>query len=236
MEMQPEEQGDFIRDHLGPKFAEAGINTKIIVYDHNWDNTNYAISILNDPVAKNYISGSAFHAYAGNVYAMSTVHNAHPDKGLYFTEISGGDWATDFSSNLMWFVQNIFIGTTKNWSKVALLWNLALNQYDGPQNNGCGNCRGVITITEYNGYVTKNEEYYALAHFSKFVRPGSMRVSTIIPQALTNISGVAFLNPDGSKSLVVCNDNTVEKTFSVKQGGKNFICSIPPKSVISVIW
>ena len=107
---------------------------------------DYGITILNDPEAKTIIAGTAFHAYAGNVSAMSTVHNAHPDKGLYFTEISGGEWATDFSANLMWYMENIFIGTTRNWSKVALLWNLALDETHGPQNNGCSDCRGVITI------------------------------------------------------------------------------------------
>ncbi|HOW31258.1 MAG TPA: glucosylceramidase, partial [Bacteroidales bacterium] len=127
MEMQSGEQAEFIRNHLGPKFAANSILTKIIIYDHNWDNTNYAISILNDAAARQYIAGSAFHAYAGDVSAMGIVHNAHPDKDLYFTEISGGAWATDFASNLVWNVQNIFIGTAKNWSRSALLWNLALD-------------------------------------------------------------------------------------------------------------
>jgi glucosylceramidase len=136
----------------------------------------------------------------------------------------------------MWFMENIFIGTTKNWSKVALLWNLALNQYDGPQNHGCGNCRGVITIAEYNAYVTKNEEYYALAHFSKFVRPGAVRISCAIPQTLTSLGAVAFLNPDGSKSLIACNYSADTKTFTVKQGKKYFSYSVPPKSVVSIVW
>jgi glucosylceramidase len=236
MEMQPAEQADFIKNHLGPKFAAAGLSTKIIIYDHNWDNTDYAISIMDDPAANAYIAGSAFHAYAGNVSAMSVVHSAHPEKGLYFTEISGGEWANDFSSNLIWYMENIFIGTTRNWSKVALLWNLALSQYAGPQNNGCGDCRGVITITDVNGFITKNEEYYALAHFSKFVRPGAVRVSTVIPQELANVSAVSFINPDGTKSMVMCNDSNDSKTFSVKQGKKNFSYSVPPRSVITIIW
>jgi glucosylceramidase len=236
MEMQPEEQRDFIRDYLGPKFASSGINTKIIIYDHNWDRPDYGITILDDQAARAYITGTAFHAYAGNVSAMNSVHSAHPDKGLYFTEISGGGWATDFSANLMWFTENIFIGTTRYWSKVALLWNLALNQYDGPQNNGCGDCRGVITITDGTGAVTKNEEYYAIAHFSKFVRPGAVKVSLTIPPTLYNVSGVAFLNPDGAKALILCNSGTDDKVFSVKQAGKYFSYSIPPKSVVSIKW
>ena len=236
MEMQPGEQATFIKNNLGPKFQAAGINTKIIIYDHNWDNTNYAISILNDAAAKPFIAGSAFHAYAGDVSAMSTVHYAHPDKGLYFTEISGGTWATNFSDNLMWNMKNIFIGTTQNWSKCALLWNLALDQNGGPHENGSSTCRGVVTINSSNGLVTFNEEYYSIAHFSKFVRPGAVRVALTLPAALTEIGTVAFLNPDGSKAIIVCNYGSSIKTFSIRQGGNNFSYSIPAKSIASIIW
>ena len=236
MEMQATDQLAFIKNNLGPKFQAAGLDTKIIIYDHNWDNTNYAISILNDPAAAAFVAGSAFHAYAGDVSAMSTVHNAHPEKGLYFTEISGGAWATDFGANLLWNMNNIFIGTALNWSKSALLWNLVLDQNHGPRNNGCSDCRGVLTLNTSTGQITENEEYYSIAHFSKFVRPGAVRVSLTLPQTLSGISAVAFQNPGGSKALVVCNNGTVARVFSVKQGIGNFACSVPAQSVVSITW
>ena len=236
MEMQPGEQATFIKNHLGPKFQASGINTKIIIYDHNWDNTNFAISLLSDAAVRQFVAGTAFHGYAGDVSAMSAVHNGYPDKGLYFTEISGGAWATDFGSNLMWNMKNIFIGTTQNWSKCALLWNLALDQQYGPTNNGCSNCRGVVAINSSNGQIIFNEEYYSIAHFSKFVRPGAFRVLLNIPQTLSEIGAVAFVNPDGSKAMMVCNYSSSSKTFSVKQGEKNFSYSIPALSVASVVW
>lgn len=236
MQMQPNEQLNFIKNNLGPKFQEEGIATKIIIYDHNWDNTNYAISILNDPGASSYISGSAFHAYAGDVSAMTTVHNAHPDKELHFTEISGGAWATNFGANLMWNMRNIFIGTAQNWSQTALLWNLALDQNYGPQNNGCSDCRGVVTITNPGGAITKNEEFYAIAHLSKFVMPGAIRIFSSSPQGLSEVTQVAFQNPDGSKALVVCNYGNVPKTFGVKQGIGYFSYTIPGISVATILW
>lgn len=236
MEMQAAEQLQFIKTALGPAFEAAGLNTKIIVYDHNWDNTSYALTILNSQETRRYVAGSAFHAYAGDVSAMTTVHNAHPDKGLYFTEISGGAWATDFAGNLMWNMQNIFIGTARNWSKTALLWNLALDENYGPQNNGCNNCRGVITINSLNGQVVKNEEYYSIAHFSKFVRPGAVRIATNIPQSLPNTIAVGFQNPDGSKVLIAANDNSTAKSFSVTQGSVNFSYELPAKSVVTFVW
>jgi glucosylceramidase len=236
MEMQPAEQLNFIISVLGPKFEAAGLATKIIVYDHNWDNPQYPISILNSGYAAKYVAGSAFHAYAGDVSAMSTVHNAHPDKGLYFTEISGGAWAVDFSDNLMWNMNNIFIGTARNWSKNALLWNLALDENYGPQNNGCSNCRGVITMNSVSGEITKNEEYYAIAHISKFVRPGAVRIATTIPQSLPDFAAVGFQNTDGSKVLVACNSGNSAKSFTITQNKNNFSYSIPAKSVVTIVW
>jgi glucosylceramidase len=236
MEMQSEDQLTFIKDHLGPGFESSGIETKIVLYDHNWDHPEYPIQILNDPDAKKYVAGSGFHAYAGNVSAMSEVHNAHPDKDLYFTEISGGDWATNFGDNLMWNMKNIFIGTANNWSKNALLWNLALDQNFGPKNNGCSNCRGVITIHTDSDKVDLNEEYYAIGHFSKFVRPGAVRIKSTIPQDLTGLELVAFMNTDGSKVLVICNSQNAHKVFSVSQGNNNFSYTAPARSVVSIVW
>lgn len=236
MEMQANEQLVFVRDYLGPRFKEAGIETDIIIYDHNWDITDYAITILNDPIARNFIAGSAFHGYGGHVSGMSVVHNAHPDRELHFTEISGGGWATDFAANLMWYMRNIFIGTANNWSRSAMMWNLALNEYDGPQNNGCSNCRGVVTIDQDTGQITYNEEFYSIGHFSKFVRPGARRTGLLLPQSLTNIDAVSFLNNDDSKVLITANHNNEFVTFSVKQGDKLFHYSLPGRSVATITW
>lgn len=236
MEMQAEEQLSFIKNNLGPTFESNSIASKIIIYDHNWDNTEYAISILNDPDARKYVAGSAFHAYAGNVSAMNIVHNAHPDKDLYFTEISGGGWATDFGDNLVWNMRNIFIGTTKNWSKVALLWNLVLDQNSKPTNNGCSDCRGVITNNTITEALEYNVEYYSIGHMSKFVRPGAVRISTKLDQSLLNTEGVAFQNTDGSKVLVLCSYHSAYQTFTIRQGAKYVNYSIAPKAVVSIVW
>jgi glucosylceramidase len=167
---------------------------------------------------------------------MSTVHYAHQDKGLYFTEISGGGWATDFSDNLMWFTKNIFIGTALNWSKNALLWNLVLDQSYGPTNNGCQNCRGVVTLNTTSRKITKNEEYYAIAHFSKFVRPGAVRISAPLPVGLTGVSSISFQNPDGSKAMILCNEGTAFQTFTVNYNQKYFSYSLAPQAVVSLVW
>jgi glucosylceramidase len=235
MGMDAAAQGNFIRHHLGPLFQTNGIKSKILLYDHNWDKPEYPISILSDAQASQYVAGSAFHAYGGNVSAMSEVHDKFPGKGLYFTEISGGRWAANFSDNLKWNMSNIFIGTANNWSKNALLWNMALDENDGPKNKGCDNCRGVVTIAT-DGAVTKNVEYYTIAHMSKFVRPGAFRVQSGRLSSSTQLEHVAFVNPDGSKVLVVLNQGADNRKFTVAFGEDQFSYTIDPNAVVTLVW
>lgn len=233
MYMTAAQQTNIIKNNLGPMFAAEGITTKILAYDHNWDHPEYPLQVLNDPVARPYVAGSAFHAYGGTVSAQTSVHNAYPDKGIYFTEISGGGWATNFSDNLVWYMQNIFIGNTRNWGKNALLWNLALDQNYGPHQGGCTNCRGVVTINNATGAVTFNEEFYALGQFTKAVQPGAVRIDSILTSGLEN---VAFRNPDGSRVLVVLNTTGAAADARVVETGQYFNYSIPAKSIATFLW
>lgn len=231
MRMEAAEQLDFIKNHLGPLLEKENLKTKILAYDHNWDRPDYPMTILADPDARKYVSGSAFHAYAGDVTAMTTVHEAFKDKGLYFTEISGGQWATNFADNMGWNMKNIFIGAPKNWSKNALLWNLALDENHGPKNNGCGDCRGVITISE-GGFIQRNVEYYALAHLSKFVADGAKRIKT---NAVTAVEHVAFKNPDGSVAVVVLNDAGNFQRVNIVRGNAQVTFNQEPRSVVTYV-
>jgi glucosylceramidase len=235
MKMTAIEQADFIKSSLGPKFQVAGLNTKIIAYDHNFDVPSYPLTVLGDSEAAQYVDGSAFHAYGGDVSAMTQVHAAFPNKNLYFTEVSGGEWSPNFAENLKWSIGNIFIGTTRNWSKNVLLWNLALNSNYGPTNGGCMNCRGVVTVSS-SGTVTKNVEYYALAHFSKFIKPGAKRVNSTNFDNSLNMQNVAFVNTDGSKVLVVLNASATARKFAVKVGDKKIVYSLEPTAVATIVW
>jgi glucosylceramidase len=235
MDMQPGEQATFIKDHLGPAFEAAALATKIIVYDHNWDHPEYATAVLNDGGAKAYVAGSAFHGYGGNVSAMTTVHATHPDRGLYFTEVTGTDQFTVFSDNMQWNMDNVFIGTMKNWSKTALLWNLALDENHGPKNNGCADCRGVITINA-SGNVTRNVEYYSIGHFSKFIRPGANRVASSISSGINGVNFVAFVNADGGRVLVISYSGSDNPQVVVNEGDTQFTYVLSPKSVTTITW
>jgi glucosylceramidase len=204
-----------------------------VIFDHNWDLADYPLEVLSDPATAAYVDGIAFHCYGGSVSAQSRVHEAHPDKGIWFTECSGGGWATRFADNLSWNVRNLVIGNFRNWGNSLMLWNLALDQADGPQNGGCGNCRGVVTVDQASGAVTYNEEYYVLGHVSRFVDPGAYRIeSTEFSMGLAE--NVAFINPDGS--IVLIAHSVIDTPVTITWQGKQFDYLLPGGALITFKW
>ena len=229
--MSATQQADFIKNHLGPAFQAAGISTKIIIWDHNCDNPNYPITVLNDAVAKQYIDGTAFHLYAGDISALSAVYNAHPDKNLYFTEQWTGANGT-FEGDLKWHLKNVIIGSMRNHSKIALEWNLANDGAYKPHTpGGCTECKGALTL---DGTINRNVAYYIIAHVSKFVPPGSVVIASNISNNF--LSNVAFKTPAGKKVLIVLNDGTTDLNFNIRYKGKTAPANLSQGSVATYVW
>lgn len=233
MVMLAPEEADFIENDLGPAFAKAGIKTKIILYDHNLDHPAYPLSILKDPAANKYVDGTGFHLYGGTVDAMTEVHNAFPNKNMYFTEQSVTDHSDSNTLNIARPVAGIIIGVTRNWSKNVLLWNLAADPQFGPHTNdgGCTGCQGALTIDGSN--VTRNLAYYTIAHASKFVSVGSVRIGS---NNLDNLPNVAFKTPAGKEVLIVANTSDSSQTFHVSYHNKAFASSLAAGAVATYIW
>ena len=225
LKMVAEEQRDFIKNNLGPAFVTAGLATKIIVYDHNCDHPDYAITILKDAAAAKFVNGSAFHLYAGDISALSTVHAAAPDKALYFTE----QWTSaqgGFDGDLRWHMKNVIIGSMRNYSRTALEWNLANDPNYGPHTpGGCTECKGALTIS--GSTVTRNVAYYIIAQASKFVPSGSVRIGS---NNSGNLYTAAFKRPDGQKVLIVLNDNNAVTSFNIKYQDKQVTTALPKGS------
>ncbi|WP_276480798.1 glycoside hydrolase family 30 protein [Paraflavitalea pollutisoli] len=230
LHMTAEQQATFIKSHLGPAFKAANINTKIIVYDHNCDRPDYPLAILNDAAAKAFVDGSAFHLYAGDIVALGQVHNAHPDKNVYFTEqytASNGS----FDGDLKWHMKNVIIGATRNWSRIALEWNLANDASFGPHTpGGCTTCKGALTI---GAAATRNVAYYIIGHASKFVPAGSVRISS---NPAGNLLNVAFVTPAGKKVLIISNDGNAPETFNIRYKGKWATHSLGAGSAGTYVW
>ncbi|MCX2432463.1 glycoside hydrolase family 30 protein [Pedobacter sp. GR22-10] len=231
MYMTAADQANFIKTALGPVFKNSGIKTKIIIYDHNADKPEYPITILNDAEAKKYIDGSAFHLYAGPITALSKVHDAHPDKNVYFTEQWVGG-PSNFAEDLKWHVSTLIIGATRNWSRNVLEWNLAADQNYNPHTDkgGCTSCLGAITIAPA---ISRNVAYYVIAHASKFVPAGSVRIASNLTN---NLQNVAFKTPDGKDVLIVCNNNSFTTHFNIKYKGKIITSSLDQGTVATYVW
>jgi glucosylceramidase len=231
MVMSALQQADFIKNHLGPAFQAAGINTKIIIWDHNCDNPQYPITVLNDAGARPFINGTAFHLYGGDESAFSAVHNAYPDKNLYFTE----QWTganEPFNTTLKWHLRHVVIGTIRNWSKIVLEWNLASDPTYNPHTpGGCTECKGAVTIGNNN--FTRNISYYIIGHAAKFVSAGSVRIAS---NNVGDVYNVAFLTPDGRKVLLVVNDGSASATFNIKYKGKWAAATLEAGAVATYVW
>jgi glucosylceramidase len=235
---------------VGRALQRAGLNTKILGYDHNWSlhpndvgppddpaNPKYAASLLANPAATRYLAGTAFHCYSGDPERQSVLHAAFPSKAIYFTECSGtlsGDPATTFPDTLHWHTRYLTVGAVRNWAKTVITWNLALDPDGGPHNGGCDTCTGVVTVDPATGRATPGADYYVLGHVTRFIRPGAVRVDSTIAG---NAWNVAFRNPDGSLVLVVVNDDwgTTAQRFNVSASGRSFSYELPAGAVATFV-
>ena len=252
------EQADFIKNHLGPALKKAGLLTKIILFDHNLDRPDYPLALLSDPEVASYADGSGFHHYAGDFEAMSLVHLARPDKNIYFTEQMVVERPGSRSIDISGQVNRLIIGACRNWSKNVILWNLAADPLNDPHtdNGGCSMCQGAITID--GNTVTRNIAWYTVAHASKFIRPGSIRIQSTArgdrtvalhedeqrPGAFraavvenTNVlPNAAFLTPDGNIVMIVVNDTWQADSFTIQHNGRFASVSLPPGAAGTFIW
>lgn len=229
MLMTAAQQTGFIKNSLGPPFQTAGISTKIIVYDHNADKPEYPIAILNDTAARAFVDGSAFHLYAGDISALTGVHAAYPGKNIYFTEQYRAA-AGDFGGDLKWHLKNVIIGAMRNWSRNALEWNLANDPSFGPHTTGgCTTCKGALTI---GTAITRNVAYYIIAHASKFIPAGSVRIAS---NNTGNLYSAAFRTPAGKKVLIVENDGAAA-AFNIRYKGEWATSTLPAGAVATYVW
>jgi glucosylceramidase len=232
--MLAKQQAQLIGNFVGPALEKAGIKASILAYDHNWDHPEYPVEIFSDPVATRYTVGSAFHCYGGDASAQEPVHDRFPNKGIWLTECSGGTWQ---QGNVLAVTGRLIIESSRRWSKSVVLWGLALDDKNGPNAGGCATCRGLVTIDRSSephkvGYT---QDYYAIGHASRFVRPGAVRIGST-DLGPTDLETVAFQNLDGSIALLVLNNADKPAQFSVSWDGKNFPASLKAGSMATYVW
>lgn len=234
MRLSSAQRAVIIGGHVGPELEQAGLATRILEWDHNWDQPEQPLGVLGDAEAARYVAGVAWHCYAGEVSAQSVVRDRYPDKDVFFTECSGGEWSKAWPDAWAWMMRNLIIGSTRNWARGVLLWNLALDESHGPHLGGCGDCRGVVTINSESGEVTRNPEYYALGHVSRFVARGARRIAS--NSSSEELLSVAFAGEEGARTLVVFNAGDEVARFSVKAGARAVSYELAPKAAATLLW
>ncbi|MGA5041289.1 lectin [Streptomyces capoamus] len=225
----------FTKNELLPRLQAAGLATKVLAHDWNWDvYDSYAAPTVDDPAVRSHpnFGGIAWHGYGGDVTKQTSVHDRYPALDAFGTEHSGGTWIADQQREDM---SNI-IDYTRNWAKSVTKWSLAVDQNMGPHNGGCGTCTGLITVHNgdgASGTVDYTVEYYDMGHLTKFVRPGAQRIASTASAAVPN---VAWRNPDGSKALIAYNGSASARTLTVNWGGRHATYSLPGRTSATFTW
>jgi glucosylceramidase len=224
----------FAKNNLLPALHNAGLSTKVLALDWNWDSyDSFASPTVNDASIRNdpNFGGVAWHGYEGNVSEQTTIHNQFPSMNAYDTEHSGGNWIANQQNEDM----NNIIDYTRNWGRSVVKWSLAVNEQQGPNNGGCNTCTGLITVHQNDGQrgqVTYNIEYYDMGQLTKFVKPGATRIASNDG----TVRNVAWMNPDGSKALVAYNPTGSAQSVRVNWGNESFTYSIPAATSATFTW
>jgi glucosylceramidase len=225
----------FTGTNLLPALHAAGLSTKVLIHDWNWDGYDtWAAPLMNDTAIRNdsLFGGIAWHGYGGDVSEQTTVHNQFPNVPAFDTEHSGGTWIANQQNEDM----NNIISYTRNWGNSVTKWSLAVDQNMGPHNGGCGTCTGLITVhngDSRSGQVDYTVEYYDMGQLTKFVKPGAVRIDS---NTTANVPNVAWKNPDGSKALVAYNGTGSAQSVKVVWGNESFTYSIPAATSATFTW
>ncbi|WP_370944825.1 RICIN domain-containing protein [Amycolatopsis sp. cg5] len=224
----------FTKSNLLPSLRGAGLSTKVLALDWNWDKYDeYAAQTVNDASIRNdpNFGGMAWHGYGGDVNQQTLVHNQYPSMNAYSTEHSGGTWVSNQHAEDM---LNI-VDYTRNWSRSVVKWSLALDQDMKPHNGGCDVCTGFVTVhngDSRHGQVDYTVEYYTMGHLTKFVKPGAYRIESND----TAVRNVAWKNPDGSKALIAYNPGAGAQNVRVNWGNQSFTYNLPGKTSATFTW
>ena len=238
-----EDQLEFIKTAVGPAFREAGIKARILLFDHNYNYDNmpgqydYPLHIYDDAAASQYVAGSAWHNYGGNVSTLDRIAEKAPGKEIYFTEASIGTWNYSFDGCLINDFRDIFLGTLGRYGKGVTLWNLMLDSERKPYRpGGCSTCFGAVTLSSSDHRtITRNSHYYNVAHCSKVLQPGAVRLGTKGYET-SGLTYQWYRNPDGSQALLLLNENSTDAMVNFVTGKYSISCKVPAKAIQSIRW
>lgn len=239
------DQAGFIKV-LGSALRDANLDVKIMLFDHNYnydnkeDQLDYPLHIYADAEASQWADGSAWHSYGGHVSELDKIRRTYPEKDIWFTEASIGEWYPHFDVCLMNDFANIFMGTLQRGGKGVTLWNLMLDENNGPfspQPGSCKTCFGGVTIyTKDYKMITKNSHWYNVAHASIVVKPGAKMMERSGYEFPNGVQCEMFLNTDNSIGVLLLNDTNDEQYVVFVNETNTVRYTAPSKSIVSLLW
>jgi glucosylceramidase len=229
------QERDFLKNHLGPMFKLHNRDEKIMIFDHNKDHIAiWAQTILGDTAAAKYAWGTAYHWYSGDQFEnVAATHAIAPTKQIIGSECSlyDSDFRQYSGGERM---AHSMIGDINNWSAGYQTWNLVCDVTNlGPSDAGT-KCPSPIMVDVAGGRVEYEPDYYYMTHFSRYVRPGDVRLKCTSDNA--NLQTAAFKNTNGTIVVIVLNQTAGAINFKLKQGTQIIKPTIPAHALINFIY
>jgi|HubBroStandDraft_6_1064221.scaffolds.fasta_scaffold00044_3 glucosylceramidase len=241
-----------LKDHVGPLFRKEGIRTRIMLSEApNREDAarNYPL-VLDDPGARQYVAVAPYHGYDNQDWdKLLNLHRQYPDLPLWMTEVCYAyDAGTpksmslprfDFEDGDYW--GNQIFNDLEVYTSAWIYWNMILDEKGGPwsvseiHGNPDPNVQHpVVIIDRRSKKVTYTGLYYYLTHFSKFVRPGDIRVKT--SGSLGGVRVMAFKAPDGNIVTELMNSQREDVEMSVKFHDRVLRLKLPAISITTALW
>ena len=230
-----EEERDFVRDYLGPALHKANLShINVVIWDHNRDQMfERAKVVFDDHEAAKYVWGTGFHWYCGDHFDnVQKLHDAYPTKQLIFTEgcqeggphIGSWDLGERYAKSI--------INDLNRWTVAWIDWNLILDEQGGPNHTG-NYCSSPIIADTKTGQLFYQNSYYYLGHFSRYIRPGSIRVYS--ESTIDELDVLAAVNTNGETNTVIMNSSNKLIRFNLSFLNTQISIGSPAHSIMTLI-
>ena len=224
-------EADFVTMHLGPLFERSGVQTKIWIIDHNYNLWGRAMGELETPDVRKYTNAIAWHGYVGEPEWINRVQDAYPDVEMYWTE-GGPDYKAPHYLNEWANWGRTFTRILRNCCRSITAWNFAADEHGRPYvGSGASGVGGAMMIDSRTKEISYSGMFWALGHFSRFVRRGAYRFDS--RSSAEALSHCGFENPDGSLVAVITNAGA-ERTCEVQLGDHAAAVALPGNSVTTL--
>ncbi|PKL00562.1 MAG: hypothetical protein CVV56_05435 [Tenericutes bacterium HGW-Tenericutes-1] len=233
----------FVGVYLGPLLEAAGLDTKIMIWDHNpVDNSGNIIKfptqVISDTASAQYVDAVGIHCYTGDDSDMydylDYLRTDAPNLEVFMTECTAITTYQNIESNMEWSVRRMYTEAYNRYAMGTTYWNLVMDPYGNTHLGGCTNCTGLVTVPENGSAGFELEaDAYVTAHFSKYVEMGAKRIHTQVNN--TTLLVTTFIDDTGKITVVVFNDGA-ERNVTFQWRGQYFVAKLPKSSLTSLVW